>query len=87
MKTGKLFLGVLAGAAVGATLGILFAPDKGYNTRKKIAKKTGAVVGEVEDKFHDVVDGIGQKFEAVKDEAIRMTKKGKHQMEEEQAKA
>ena len=39
MENGKVLLGVLAGVAVGATLGILFAPDSGTNTRKKIMKK------------------------------------------------
>lgn len=34
MENGKVLLGVLAGVAVGATLGILFAPDSGTNTRK-----------------------------------------------------
>lgn len=32
-------LGFLAGAAVGATLGILFAPSSGKDTRAKIRKK------------------------------------------------
>jgi gas vesicle protein len=40
MSSGKVLLGVLAGVAVGATLGILFAPDKGSNTRKKITQKS-----------------------------------------------
>jgi gas vesicle protein len=39
MSSGKVLLGVLAGVAVGAALGVLFAPDKGWNTRKRISKK------------------------------------------------
>ena len=39
MGTGKILLGVLAGVAAGATLGILFAPAKGSKTRKKIIEK------------------------------------------------
>ncbi len=35
--SGNTFLGILAGTAIGATLGILFAPDKGVNTRGRIA--------------------------------------------------
>ena len=35
-------LGILAGTAIGATLGILFAPDRGSNTRQKIADKAAA---------------------------------------------
>jgi len=39
MSSGKVLLGVLAGVAAGAFLGILFAPEKGSNTRKNISKK------------------------------------------------
>jgi gas vesicle protein len=36
-KESSTLLGILAGTALGATLGILFAPDKGSNTRQLIA--------------------------------------------------
>ena len=34
-KSSNTLLGILTGTAIGATLGILFAPDKGLNTRNR----------------------------------------------------
>ncbi len=36
-STNKILTALAAGIAIGGVLGILFAPDKGENTRKKIA--------------------------------------------------
>lgn len=36
-NTNKILSALAAGIAIGGVLGILFAPDKGENTRKKIA--------------------------------------------------
>ena len=36
MKCASLLAGFLTGAAIGAALGILFAPEKGEDTRSKI---------------------------------------------------
>ena len=40
-------LGILAGTAIGATLGILFAPDKGTETRKKLVEQSNALAEDV----------------------------------------
>ncbi|MEO7210197.1 MAG: YtxH domain-containing protein [Chitinophagaceae bacterium] len=63
MNAGKLIAGILAGAAAGAILGILFAPDKGEETRSKIASKSA----DMKDKFNDFIDGLCDKYESMKD--------------------
>lgn len=52
MNTGKVALGVLAGAAAGAVLGVLFAPHKGTVTRKKISRQSGAFAGGVKENIN-----------------------------------
>ena len=69
MGSGKVVLGVLAGVAVGATLGILFAPDKGSNTRKKISRKADDYTEELEEQFNHLVKNLTRKFEDMKEEA------------------
>lgn len=58
MRNSKLLIGFLAGAAVGGILGILLAPDKGTETRRKILEKGSEMADAVKDKFNDVVDGV-----------------------------
>jgi gas vesicle protein len=82
MGSGKVLLGVLAGVAVGATLGILFAPDKGSNTRKKISNKADDYSEELEEQFNEFIKTVTQKFEDMKGEAGTMVENGKHKAED-----
>lgn len=75
MSNGKVFLGVLAGVATGALLGILFAPDKGCETRKKIAKKGKDYVDDLKEKMNEVVEDVTSKFESVVKEIKDSVKK------------
>jgi gas vesicle protein len=73
----KALLGFLAGAAVGAIAGILFAPDKGSETRRKISKKTGDVTDSVKNAFNDFIDGVKNTYSSIKGEAEDVEEKGK----------
>jgi gas vesicle protein len=68
MSSGKVFLGVLAGLAAGALLGVLFAPDKGWNTRKRIAKKGEDYAESLKEKFNEFLDSVSEKLDEVKEE-------------------
>jgi len=78
--TGKFLLGILAGAATGAALGILFAPHKGSETRKRIAKKTKNYKDELKNKYNDIVDEISEKFENMEYGADSLLQKSKEML-------
>ena len=50
-NTGKILTAIAAGATAGAILGILFAPDRGSETRKKIADQRDRISGNVKNTF------------------------------------
>lgn len=68
MSTGKVLLGVAAGLAAGAILGILFAPEKGSDTRRMITRKGEDLADEFKEKFDEFLETITERFEKVKDE-------------------
>ena len=67
MSSTKVLLGFVAGAAVGALAGILFAPDSGENTRRKIQDKTGDWGDAAKDSFNGLVDGVKNAYSGAKD--------------------
>ena len=68
MSSGKVFLGLLAGVAAGALLGVLFAPDKGWNTRKRIYNKADDYTESLREKFNDFLDTISESIGKDKEE-------------------
>lgn len=73
----KLLAGVLLGAAAGAALGILFAPDKGSATRKKIAKKGSDLTNTIKKRFNALGEALSEKYDDIQEDAQEMIEKGK----------
>ena len=60
---------LLLGAAIGSALGILFAPDKGSETRKKISTKGNDLTDAMKAKVQELIEEFKNETEAVKGKA------------------
>lgn len=77
MGSGKVLSSVLAGAAAGAILGILFAPDKGTETRRRLAEKGGELADSVKGKVGEYSDAISEKYDSVKEKVSGLASEGR----------
>jgi hypothetical protein len=66
-KNNKLLLAAGIGLAVGGILGILFAPDKGSETRNKIKNRGTKITGGIKDGFAKMKGGLGSLKENIID--------------------
>ena len=76
-KTGKILAAFVAVATAGAIVGILFAPNKGSKTRRKIREQGRKVVDDVQynfrkgkEKFNELKEDI---VETVKEKTEKFT--------------
>ena len=65
-KIANTLLGLAAGSAVGVGLGILFAPDKGKNTRKKIKDSVSNKVDELKEQLESLTKNLREKSLEIK---------------------
>lgn len=81
MKSGNVVLGIVSGLAVGAILGVLFAPDKGSNTRKKIARKSNEFKDTVKESFNDFLTSVEDQYHNLTSKAEEMVEEGKSNLD------
>lgn len=81
MKTRNTILGILGAVAAGAVLGILFAPDKGAKTRKKIIQKTNEKTDEIKTKIDNLSQTVSEKYNSVLDKGEQLAEKGKAEID------
>lgn len=89
-NTNKVLGALLIGAAAGAVLGILFAPDKGTETRKKWMDSANDLADDLKSKIKEgknlanqlkdsIVTSTQDLYNKAKDEAGRMTNSAKEE--------
>jgi gas vesicle protein len=61
-NTGNTILAILTGAAIGAGIGILFAPDKGSRTREKIKDGYDDTINDLKCKLDKATEELKSKF-------------------------
>lgn len=78
MRTGKVVvLGTLAGLAIGAIAGILFAPEKGSKIRKQIKDRSKGYMDDLKSRLDKFRTSVAGKFESAKGEAENLADRGK----------
>lgn len=68
-STSKIIVSTLAGVGAGVLIGLLFAPDKGTETRRKIADGYNDLGDNLKTKFADLVDTVKSEYGNAKDKA------------------
>ena len=72
------FVCFLAGAAIGAGLALLYAPQSGVETRKKIKETSGKVADDVKEQYEKISDEAKKSIEHVKIAADKAIANVKH---------
>jgi len=75
--------GLVVGGAIGAIAGLLFAPETGEETRKKVAVKSKEWADDLYTKFDDLKESVAEVMEDVKQgtaEVLDDVKKGTNQV-------
>lgn len=67
MSAKDVLAGLAVGAAAGIVVGILIAPDKGSETRKRIKEKGSELSQSIKEKYDDISEAVSNKYESTKE--------------------
>jgi|AntRauTorcE11898_2_1112593.scaffolds.fasta_scaffold11531_1 gas vesicle protein len=67
----------LSATAIGITLGLLFAPNKGSKTRNKISKKSHQYADYAGESFDDLLDTVSHSVENIETKTAQLAQQVK----------
>jgi gas vesicle protein len=65
-KTGNTLVALVAGAAIGAVAGLLYAPESGEKTRKNLQKKAKKTQADIEKSTRETYNNLTNKATEIK---------------------
>lgn len=81
-NSNKTFIAFLAGAAAGAVIGMLMAPDNGQVTRDKLTRQADSLLNDLEDQWEVGFQKIRELTDTALAEAERLKNRGEEAMDD-----
>ena len=85
MGNSEKFMAFVAGAAAGAVLALLMAPEKGDITREKLSRQADQLLNDLEDQWENSYAKIRDLANSALEEAERLSNEAQEQMDNNKA--